>query len=264
MLDNWVIVDVEGVLGDILGTIFAPDGFFIEEFGLSKGMLSYSRIRSLFGSTYGVEVVVTILKELKLGVLMNNNSYEYVQIPALLRGIDMKQSIIEDNRVYQQYAGLRFLLKSKTDIFSDSSFPKLQVTMLQKCCSKVQLWTHGICCVINNIHVIIYMAEEKTYIDIIVRSESINEKGCFLAREEVRQIIEDELQESSSGSDYCKQLIRPDNLRNCSISNDFITYDFREVLEHYRRNELSVTPDGYHTDSVEELLFCNYFEIEGR
>ena len=259
-----MIIDVEGVLGDVFGTIFAPNGFFVEELGVSKGMLPYSKIKSLFGSTYGADVVVTILTELRLGVLMKDYSFSYVQVPALLRGIHMKQSIIEDNRVYQQHAGIRFMLKSETDIFSDSTFPKLQVTMLQKCCRKVQLWTHGLCCIINNIHIVVYMAEEKRFIDIIVRSESLNEKGCFLVREELRHLVENELRESSSGSEYCRQLLGPTQLRVNSASNDVVAYDFREVLDHYTNNQTSITYDGHHTDSVQELLFCNYFEIEGK
>lgn len=260
LLDQWVIVDLETVLEDVLGFIFAPDEFFTEDLSECKikGLLPWSRLENLFPCR--ANIVSTILTELRLGVLLPDNSA--IQIPGLLRDIHMKSEVLEDNNEYAQYAGLRFALKLKTDIFSHSSFPKLQVTMLQRHGEKVQLWTHGLCCIINEVQVVIYMDEEKRSIDIILRSETLNEKGCYLVRKELRGIVKDELHDSSAGSEYIEQLLRPADLRN-RLSN-FKAYDMQEVLDHHIQKKMSITLDGLHMDSVQELLFCNYLEIDGK
>lgn len=221
--------------------------------------MPWSRIESLFGCSFGADRVATILTELRLGVPLSDKSA--IQIPGLLRDIHMKSSVLEDNNEYVQYAGWRFALKLKTDIFSHSSFPKLQVTMLQKCGEKVQLWTHGLCCIIDEIQVVIYMDEEKRSIDIVLRSQTLNERSCYLVREELRGIVKDELRDSSAGSDYVQQILTPADLRN--KSRNCRAYDLQEVLDHHTQKKMSVTLDGLHLDSVQELLFCNYLEIEG-
>ena len=260
LLHPWVIIDLETVLEDVLGFIFAPDEFFTEDLSECKikGLLPWSRLESLF--PFKANIVATILTELRLGVLLPDNSA--IQIPGLLRDIHMKSSVLENNEEYAQYAGFRFALKLKTDIFSHSSFPKLQVTMLQKLGKKVQLWTHGLCCIINEVQVVIYMDEEKQSIDIVLRSKTLNEKGCYLVREEIRRIVKDELRDSSAGSEYIEQLLRPADLRN--RSRKFQAYDLQEVLDHHIQKKMSITLDGLQMDSVQELLFCNYLEIDGK
>ena len=262
-LKKWVIVDVEGVLGDVLSIIFAPNGFYTEDLTECKhGLLPLTRIESLFEHDFGTEVVVTILTELRLGVLLLDLSV--IQVPALLRDIDMKARVWEDGNVYAQYAGFRFKLINKTDIFSPSSFPKFQVTMLQQYGSKVQLWTQGLCCIDNSVHVLIYMDEEKKFIDILLRSEKLNEKACYFVREKLRKAIKNELSESSAGTDYHEQILRPSDLKCNKKSHSFIAYDLQEVQDHYYQHETSIPSYGLHTDSIQELLFCNYLEIEGR
>ena len=252
-------MDMEGVLGDILSMIFAPDGFYTEDLSECKrGLLPLSRISTLFGKTYGSEIVVKILTELKLGVVMQNDGV--IQIPALLRDIDIKSSILKDDKKYAQYAGLRFKLTSNIDIFSYSAFPKIQVTMLKEHGEMVKLWTHGLCCIIDRVHVVVYMSDDKQFIDVIVRSEKLNAEGCYFVREKVGEVIEDELWSSSSGTEFLKQIICPVDLINNSDSSTFSTYDLSEVYDHYYRNEPNITPDGVHTDSVQELLFCNYIK----
>ena len=262
-LQEWVIVDVEGVLGDVLSIIFAPNGFYTEDLSECKrGLLPIYRIESLFAQTYGTEIVVKILTELRLGVLLLDHSA--IQVPALLRDIDMKARVWEDGNVYAQYAGFRFKLISKTDIFSPSSFPKFQVTMLQQYGSKVQLWTQGLCCIDNSVHVLIYMDEEKKFIDILLRSEKLNEKACYCVRKGLRKAIKSELNESSAGTDYREQILRPSDLKCNRIFESFIAYNLQEVQEHYDQHKTSITSDGWHRDSIQELLFCNYLEIKGR
>ena len=262
LLKEWVIVDIEVVLGDIFSIIFAPHGFYTNDLSECKqGRLPVSRIKALFDGAYDHHMVVTILTELRLGVHIEDG--KFVQIPALLRDIETKASVIEDNRLYAQSAGIRFTLTSETDIFSCSSFPKVQVTMLHDCAGKVQLWTHGLCCIIDAVHVIVYMASTKRYIDVIVRSETVNPKGCFEVRRKLEDIVEAELHESSAGSTYCKELIRPADLVY-SDSSRFTTYKMDEVYDYHSHNKVSITCDGQHADSVQELLFCNYIAIEGR
>ena len=258
MLQNWVVIDVEGVLGDILGVIFAPDGFYTEDLSQCKqGFLPLTRINALFGHTYGSDVVITLLTELKLGVLQ----HESIQVPALLRGCKRTDN---STNVYIQYTGIRFKLRSETDIISCSTFPKIQVRILQQYGGKVQLWTHGLCCIVDGIHVTIYMSDNKQYIDVVVRSQEVNGKRCYNLRQMFRRKVEEELLESSPGNDFDKQLIRPEDLKNNTDSCIFTTYNVTEVYEQFTRNESTITSDGQHTDSIQELLFCNYLPLQGK
>ena len=251
-----MIIDVEGVLGDVLGVIFSPDGFYTEDLSQSKyGFLPLARINDLFGRTYGSDVVLTILTELKLGVVQEDS----IQVPALLHCTKKFNTI----RVYQQRAGIRFKLRYETDIISCSTFPKVQVKILQQHGNKVQLWTHGLCSFVDSVYLIIYMADNKKYIDIVVKSETVNAKACYYVRQKFGKMVQKELRESSAGSEFCTQLIRPDDLKNDISSCQLTTYDLMEVHDHFNRNEFSITGDGEHTDHVQELLYCNYLELEG-
>ena len=258
LLQSWVIIDVEGVLGDILGIIFAPDGFFTEDLRQCKqGFLPLERINALFGHTYGSDVVITLLTELKLGV----QQHQSIQVPALLRSCKRKEN--NCTKVYVQHTGIRFKLRSATDIISCSTFPKLQVKILQQYGGKVQLWTHGLCCVVDGIHVTIYMSDNKKYIDVVIRSQEVNGKGCYSIRQIFRRKVEEELLESSPGNDFDKQLIRPEDLKNNIDSCIFTTYNVTDVYDHFTRNESTITSDGEYTDNIQELLFCNYLPLQG-
>ena len=79
-------------------------------------------------------------------------------------------------------------------------FPKIQVNILQQHGNKVQLCTHGLCCFVDSVYLIIYMADNKKYIDIVVESETVNAKACYTVRQKFGKMVQRELQESSAGS----------------------------------------------------------------
>ena len=76
----------------VLSIIFAPNGFYTEDLSECKReLLPISRIESRFAKTLGTEIVVTILTELRLGVLLLDRSG--IQVPALLSHIHMKAKV---------------------------------------------------------------------------------------------------------------------------------------------------------------------------
>ena len=251
-------MDVEGVFGDVLGIIFAPDRFYTKDLrDCKKGLLPLVRMRSLFRNN--TDMVITILKELRLGVMISN---DVIQVPALLRDFDERISFWDDQKEYAQYAGWRFKLKDETNIFSPSSFPKLQVQFLEDKKERVQVWTQGLCFTEESVQILVYMDKVKQSVYILVRSKQMNEKSCYLLRKRVREQIKDVFGECSAGTDYQELILRPGDLK--SIKNDFTGYDYKEVLGAHEEKQAMICADGWRTDSIQELLFCNYFEIGER
>lgn len=245
-------MDVEGVLGDVLSIIFAPDKFYTKDLrDCKKGLLPLKRMRCLFGDR--TDMVITILKELRLGVLIPNN---VIQVPALLRDFDERTSFWDDQKEYAQYAGWRFKLKDETNIFSPSSFPKLQVQYLEDKKEGIQIWTQGLCFTEESVQILVYMDKVKQSVDILLRSREMNEKACYLLRRRVREQIKDVFCECSAGTDYQELILRPGDLK--SITNDFIGYDYKEVQGAHEEKKVTI---GWHSDNIQELLFCNHLEI---
>lgn len=260
-LKEWVIVNVEEVLGDYLSIIFAPDGFYTKDLRDCKnGLFPLTRIRSLFGENTHY-MVITILTELKLGVLVSQD--DAIQIPALYRDYEQKNRYWDDDEAYAQYAGWRFKSKEKTDIFSPSFFPKLQVTALQEKGKKIQVWTQGFGFTEQSVQALVYMDEVKQSVDILLRSRAMNEKACYMLRKRIREEIKVELRESSAGTEYHEFILRPRDLSRIE-NNNFTTYDYKEVQGAHEEKQSEITADGWQRDSVQELLFCNYLEIEGK
>ena len=250
-------MNVEEVLGDYLSIIFAPDGFYTEDLRDCKnGLFPLARIRSLFRNN--TDMVITILTELRLGVLVSQD----IQIPALYRDYEQKNLYWDDQEEYAQYAGWRFKSKEKTDIFSPSFFPKLQVTALQQKGEKIQVWTQGFCFTEESVQALVYMDDVKQSVDVLLRSKRVNEKACYLLRKKVREHIKDELGESSAGTEYGEFILRPDDLKSIE-NNNFTAYDYKEVQSAHEEKQATITADGWHRDNIQELLFCNYLEIEG-
>jgi len=252
-------VNVEEVLGDYLSIIFAPDGFYTEDLRDCKnGLFPLARIRSLFGKN--TDMVITILTELRLGVLVSQD--HAIQIPALYRAYEQKNKYWDDQEEYAQYAGWRFKSKEKTDIFSPSFFPKLQVTALQQKGEKIQVWTQGFCFTESSVQALVYMDDVKQSVDVLLKSKRVNEKACYVLRKKEIKQIKDELGESSAGTEYQEFILRPDDLRH--IENKYFTaYDYKEVQGAHEEKQATITADGWHRDNIQELLYCNYLEIEG-
>lgn len=253
-------MDVERVLSGVFSVLFAPDGFFTNDLrDCRKGVFPLSRIRSLFDKD--TDMVVAILTELGLGVLVSDESA--IQIPALYRDYEQKNTYWDDQEGYAQYAGWRLKSKEKTDIFSPSFFPKLQVTALRKKGEKIQVWTQGFCFTENSVQALVYMDEVKQSVDILLRSKRMNERACYLLRKNIREEIKNELGQSSAGTEYKEFILRPDDLRSIK-DNTFTAYDYKEVQGAHDEKQTTITADGWHRDSIQELLFCNYLEVEGK
>ena len=248
----------ETLLGDIFSVVFAPEDMYCEDLStFPHAMIPTVRIEGLFGHEKK-QLVLDILCELMLGKVDKDNDEEYICIPSLLKK-GIKSDYWEPSPSYEVFGGLRVKCSGSTDIFSPCSFPKLQVTLLNRFSRRVSLWANGTCFCNDRVQVMITMETNRRSIDILVRGERGTEEQCYRLRQGMWDTINGELQISSSGTTYSCQIIRPQEIKNGKLDLP-MAFNLYEVLECERKGNMYISTDGRNEsrDSIRELLYCNY------
>ena len=250
----------EALLEHIFSVIFAPQNFYLKDLSeFRHGKIPTLRIEGLFQRKYSKQLVLDILCELMLGKIdSGSNGEEYIQIPSLLKD-RRKSDYWKDDTRYCVYGGLRAKCSEETDIFSPCSFSKLQVTFLNKKSfhQGLTLWVNGILFMKDRVQILICMKTNRRSIDIFVRGGRGTETQCYLFRKEMWELVSDELQNSSSGTNYNCQIIRPLEIKEGKELP--FAYNFNDVLESERNGDSCISVDGEigSRDSIKELLYCN-------
>ena len=254
----------EALLEHIFSVIFAPQNFYLKDLSeFRHGKIPTVRIEGLFQDKYSKQLVLDILCELMLGKIDTDSSgEEYILIPSLLKE-GRKSDYWKDDTRYLVFGGLRANCSDETDIFSPCSFSKLQVTFLNKTSYHrgVTLCVNGILIMNDRVQILICMKTNRRSIDIFVRGEKGTETQCYQLRQEMWEIVSSELQNSSSGTNYNRQIIRPLEIKE---GKDLpFAYNFNDVLESEKKSHLWISVGGNieSRDSVKELLYCNSNDV---
>ena len=247
----------EALLEEIFSIIFAPERFYFEDLSeFRHGKIPTVRIEGLFHKKYHRQLVLDILCELMLGKVDGDSSGEYIHIPSLLKE-GTKNDHWKCDAKYHVFGGLRAKCYDETDIFSPCSFSKLQVTFLNKASFRhgLTLWVNGILVMRDRVQVLISMKTNRRSIDVCVRGEKGTEKQCCRIRQEMWELLSCELQNSSSGTNYNRQIIRPLDI----MADSPFAYDYNYVLEQEKDGSVYISVDGNteSRDSIKELLYCN-------
>ena len=251
----------EALLDHIFSVIFAPQNFYLNDLSeFYHGKIPTLRIEGLFLNKYSKQLVLDILCELMLGKIDNDsNGEEYIHIPSLLKD-GIKSDYWKDDTRYLVYGGLRAKCSKETDVFSPCSFSKLQVTFLNKKAfhQGLTLWVNGILFMKSDeVQIMICMKTNRRSIDIFVRGGRGTETQCYHFRQEMWELVSSELQNSSSGTNYNRQIIRPLEIKE-GMELPF-AYNFNDVLKSERNGDFFIRVDGKigSRDSIKELLYCN-------
>ena len=246
----------EALLEHIFSIIFAPQYFYLKDLSeFRHGKIPTVRIEGLLQQKYKKQLVLDILCELMLGKVDTDSTGEYIHMPSLLKE-GTKNDYWKCDTRYTVFGGLRAECSDETDIFSPCSFSKLQVALLNVH-RRLTLWANGILFIKNRVQTLISMTANRKCIDICVRGEKGTETQCYLLRQEMWKLLSCELQNSSSGTSYDRQILRPVDIKEGA---DFpLAYNFNEVLECEKNGDAYISANGQTEgrDSIKELLYCN-------
>ena len=257
------MVQKEELLENVFAWLFSPEGFFLNDLSdIKHGVIPIERITAVLGKDYDVTLVIDILCELLLGRMIEGK--QAIQIPALLK-VTQREAYWAKDEKYSTFGGWRIECQDLTDIFLPSFFPKLQIRLKNEQASRVTLWANGLIFQEDGVQALICVDDCNKILDVLVRGETGTEKQCYNLRERLKITVRHQLQESSSGTKYISKIVRPADVRDCKSLKSTYTYRLQDVLKEERAGSAIISLDGIHSDTVRELLYCNWDPaIEGR
>eukprot|EP00731_Ephydatia_muelleri_P026802 Em0018g902a len=101
------------------------------------------------------------------------------------------------------------------------------------------------------------MQTNRRSIDVYVRGEKGTETQCYRLRQEMWDVLSSEQQNSSSGTNYYRHIIRPQDVKEGK--DEPVAYNFNDVLECEKNGNIYISAGGEteSRDSIKELLYCN-------
>ncbi|XP_078614477.1 death-associated protein kinase 1-like [Branchiostoma floridae x Branchiostoma japonicum] len=207
-----VVLEPNWLCTDVFGKVMAPKNFQIH---LRKsegiGIVTKEEIQKVFKDVADADLLTTLLQEFQLCHTFDGQ--EFI-IPGLLTQTmppEKWQPTADPAKTV--YFGKQVRCADTTDMFSSGFFPRVQTRLMRQLKNRPLLWRDGAKCFDWNVESLIKLSADGRAVNVCVRSEQADKPSCRQMLELIENILTNELDECSPGTETKERVLSARALR---------------------------------------------------